>query len=290
MSKPAWCGFLMLAACGSSGETAPPSDQQRSIEVAERCSTLSLEDCSRDPECATLAAMAVDADQRCLESEVPVVCTNKALGCDDGLAIVEVAGKRYRMSGICDTPGVDVVDATFTQGTPEFNQIAWGKCSTQLEPTTCAAGTTKIHPGCGGSLSLEKGCYAACSALGDDASCASGYTCQEAWIDPCVPEQPGQITCAACGAVAHLCMAAPAESKCAAGTEMVSPGCGAAKPTWEKGCYAPCKAVGNDAGCAPGYTCQQTWVDPCVPKPGEGASCDACGLLSHLCLAAPPGG
>ena len=76
-------------------------------------------------------------------------------------------------------------------------------------------------------------------------------------------------------------------SGCPSATAMLSPGCGASKPTWEKGCYASCTAVGNDAGCAPGYTCQETWVDPCVPKPGESASCDACGELTHLCLASP---
>ena len=71
---------------------------------------------------------AVDADHQCLQPEVPVVCAHKNLGCDTALTIVQIAGKRYRMYGICDTPGVDVVDATFSQGTVEFQQITWGKC------------------------------------------------------------------------------------------------------------------------------------------------------------------
>jgi len=73
---------------------------------------------------------------------------------------------------------------------------------------------------------------------------------------------------------------------CPAGAALLSPGCGTPKPTWEKGCYASCSAVGDNASCAPGYTCQETSVDPCVPKPGENGSCAACGMQTHLCLPA----
>jgi hypothetical protein len=182
------------------------ADQQRSVDVAEKCSALSLQDCVSDPECATLAAMAVDTDHQCLQPEAPVVCTKKNLGCDTALAIVEVAGKRYRMNGICDTPGVVVVDATFSQGTPEFMQVAWTKCATQ-QSLECAAGTALHTPGCGRNSTWDKGCYASCRAVGDDAGCTAGYTCQETSINPCVPKPGETSSCDACGMQTHLCLA-----------------------------------------------------------------------------------
>jgi hypothetical protein len=76
-------------------------------------------------------------------------------------------------------------------------------------------------------------------------------------------------------------------SECPTGTSLIVPGCATPAPIWEKGCYASCSALGDDAVCGAGYSCQQTWIDPCVPKPGENGSCDACGLRTFLCLPAP---
>ena len=74
-------------------------------------------------------------------------------------------------------------------------------------------------------------------------------------------------------------------TECPAGTALRSPGCGTPEPTWEKGCYAGCS---DDTGCAPGYTCEQTSVDPCAPKPGQTDTCAACGQLTRLCLERRP--
>lgn len=154
--------------------------------------------------------MAVDADHECLQPAVPVVCTKKDLGCDDALAIVEVAGKRHRMNSICDTPGVQVVEASFTPGTPEIKQIAWSKCEAEAATPACASGTELFSPGCGAPQLPAKGCYATCSATKDTASCAAGYACQETWVDPCVPKPGETITCAACGSLTRLCLPVPA--------------------------------------------------------------------------------
>jgi hypothetical protein len=212
MSKRAFLAVVMLAACGSDGEDSSPTDQQRGIEVAEKCSARSLQDCAANSECTTLLAMAVDAERQCLESEVPVVCTKKNLGCDTALSIVEVAGKRYRMNGSCDTPGVDVVEASFTPGTPEIKQLAWSKCGTEDAAPACAVGTTLFSPGCGAPQLPTKGCYATCSVTGDTTSCAAGYTCQETWVDPCVPKPGETSTCDACGSLTRLCLPMPAGS------------------------------------------------------------------------------
>lgn len=76
-------------------------------------------------------------------------------------------------------------------------------------------------------------------------------------------------------------------SECPIGTALFTPGCDIPAPTWGKGCYASCSAVGDDSECPPGYACQETSVDPCVPQPGETGGCDACGQQLHLCMALP---
>src|SRR4051812_16371203 len=68
------------------------------------------------------------------------------------------------------------------------------------------------------------------------------------WATHSLPTSPGTAVVSWPVCVAPL--ATPTE--CPTGTALLSPGCGTPEPTWKTGCYASCRAVGDDTGCAPG--------------------------------------
>lgn len=107
-----------------------------------------------------------------------------------------------------------------TSDGPTYNAVCKaGRCSRVRGTAVCGGvpvrecptGTSWHFPGCGAPMpSFEAGCYARCEAVGDDTSCAAGYTCQETSIDPCKPIDPSAgSSCAACGTGAKLCLPAP---------------------------------------------------------------------------------
>ncbi|MET0342649.1 MAG: hypothetical protein ABW252_16710 [Polyangiales bacterium] len=82
------------------------------------------------------------------------------------------------------------------------------------------------------------------------------------------------------------CGQAP-QSDCPDGTQMQEPGCSPqeGEASFTRGCYASCS---DDTACAPGFSCQATTVNPCVPAPGSNGACAACGAHGvKLCLPAP---
>lgn len=140
-------------------------------------------------------------------------------------------------------------------------------------------------------------CVGRCSIAIPAASLATFEAAQAADVEPhckvlqeagcTMPPPVCESVRAAC--IDRRCSSIPRDAvrgpmACPVGTTSFSPGCATPEPTWPKGCYAACS---DAAVCAPGYTCQETWVDPCVPKPGETVTCAACGQLTRLCLAAP---
>lgn len=103
---------------------------------------------------------------------------------------------------------------------PTYNAVCKaGRCSRVRATAVCGgvpvrecpAGTSWQIPGCSTPVpSFQAGCYASCDRVGDDTSCAHGYTCQETNIDPCTPLYPSSdATCDACGSETKLCLPAP---------------------------------------------------------------------------------
>ena len=74
----------------------------------------------------------------------------------------------------------------------------------------CVPAQARYAPGCepGGQFAtIAQGCYQACTAI-DDPSCPQDQACRQAWINPCVCDNPppGTGCCAACGASTWLCL------------------------------------------------------------------------------------
>jgi hypothetical protein len=113
---------------------------------------------------------------------------------------------------------------------------------------------------------------------------------------PCPATQDGPGANAVCvtGACAtvrsSLSCGAPAQDECPGGGKRTNAGCGTVASTYRDGCHVSCTLGGAASQCAPGYSCQQTTIDPCRPLtplgPGE-ATCAACGAETALCLPAP---
>jgi hypothetical protein len=80
----------------------------------------------------------------------------------------------------------------------------------------------------------------------------------------------------------------PPQSECPSGAKRAIAGCGPVASTYRDGCHVSCTP--GRAECPPGYSCQQTTIDPCrsLLPPGSGqATCAACGAETALCLPAP---
>lgn len=284
MFKRLVVGAVMVVSCADESGSST-AERGASVQAPnEECAVLTFEQCKTNAVCRLVSGAAVDETKQCLGERAELGCIAAESTCDEALTTFEdTKGAHWVLNDSCGPKGF--------ASTADADATSYSSCADnqQTTPSECAVGTEMFSPGCGTSESAwEKGCYTTCSAAGNDSGCAAGFTCQKATINPCVPKVPGELTCEACGQQINLCLAAP-EPKCTAGTEMFSPGCGPAELTWSKGCYAACNAVGNDTGCAAGFTCQETWINPCVPKPGENGGCAACGAGTTLCLAAPAG-
>jgi hypothetical protein len=85
-------------------------------------------------------------------------------------------------------------------------------CGYAISQFECPSDTARYEGNtCGYPPALRAGCYQACDADGDDASCAAGFTCQQTSVNPCPSSDLGGApTCDACGAAARLCLPAPA--------------------------------------------------------------------------------
>jgi hypothetical protein len=311
-----WLLALSAAAFGCADEEASDASSDKLVASdagpgsGPACAQLDADSCSSNPACQPIEAARYDESRSCRAPASSVVGCMSTQACTGAITYAkDEAGRTWQLTHGCVPAGWT------TSGPPTTSETAvssWPVCSgssatpscSDLDADACSANAAchtiealKYDESrtCRSSQASAVGCMAVtqgCTASIAYAKDASGGTWQ--LTSGCIPtgwttqDQPASPPTTVSSW--PVCDSPPAgQSECAAGTATLSPGCGASKPRWEKGCYASCSAVGNDTACAPGHTCQETWIDPCVPKPGENASCDSCGELTYLCLAAPAG-
>jgi len=189
--------LLLLSGCGDD-DVRTATEQQVAVTP---CEDQDLSSCALDARCMTISGSRVDYEHLCLGEAHPLACLEQQ-NCSAAIVVAEdPQGARWWFSSGCLPPSYS--DASGSEAAINFSPCE----SAPPAATGCPVGTARVHPGCGTpEPTWEEGCYASCSAVGDGTGCAPGYSCQETWVNPCVPKRDGSATCDACGALTRLCL------------------------------------------------------------------------------------
>jgi hypothetical protein len=168
------------------GSSAPAPNQPHACEAAGKKLSDFISQhrsCSIDSDCAIVGDCS-HADFMAIERAHLEEATRLSLqtcGAQDGPTY----------NAVCNANKCDIIrSVAYCGGVPQ---------------SECPAGTKRRYPGCSEPKpTFEEGCYADCTAAGNNAGCPAGYTCQTQSIDPC-----RGLACDACGQEVALCLPAP---------------------------------------------------------------------------------